>query len=135
MSTKHYTQPVDLNGHPVKYSTPKRYINLSNTPILVWGDKCVFVDYLFSNKDLSDDAFVQIYDAHSISEVIVGTTVPVWTIPVPSQGYATNPNPHPLSLDKGLVIAATLHEDGDITAPTTALKLAEVAIIKNMPSE
>jgi hypothetical protein len=62
------------------------------------------------------DAFVQLFDAASIVDVIVGTTVPDYVVPLAANGIRALAFSKPLSFPLGLVIASTTTSGGNTGA-------------------
>ncbi len=79
----------------------------------------VLTDYFIENPDDTDKAYLQLFDAESVGDVILGTTEPKWSIGLDA-GEKANLSGLALAFPLGLVIAATATVDGS-GAPATSM--------------
>lgn len=79
----------------------------------------VLTDYFIENPDDTDKAYLQLFDAESVGDVILSTTEPKWSIGLDA-GEKANLSGLALAFPLGLVIAATATVDGS-GAPATSM--------------
>ena len=106
------------------YSEKKIHNSLVATAVLSVGHRCALMAVRTINTTAAD-AYLQLFDAASASDVSVGTTVPDWVVqadandPSVGDGLPTDG----IIFDNGIVIASTTTATGN-TAATQHVRLA-----------
>jgi hypothetical protein len=98
-----------------------RNVALSNTDVAIKATAGRVYSWYFKNPDASATAWVHFYNA-TIANVVVGTTVPVWSVEVPAGIAKEIAFTIPMTFATAITLAATTSYDHTVsTAPTTAL--------------
>jgi hypothetical protein len=89
---------------------------ITNTPVLVTG-KLAHLVMMDAYHENAVTGYIQMFDAASDSDVILGTTTPDWVFPIPPSGghdrsYTPNDYYQGVRFSLGLVIAATTTRAG-----------------------
>lgn len=111
-----------LNASPHVVATETYHEDSFTTKQLVAAGKRNCYRFTFYNPT-NAIVFVKFYDAAATGDVTVGTTVPKFTVPVPSLGIANEHGDVPMhKFANGIVIAPTTEQaDSGTTAPSSGL--------------
>lgn len=100
--------------------------NLSNTPVDVntAGLETISLTYIDCFNTNSDPVYVQFFNVASPDDVVLGTTTPRFSWPIPAGGGHDLPKDKTQAVDfgRGCVIAATTTPSGS-TAPATGVNV------------
>jgi hypothetical protein len=92
--------------------------DVSATPVLVQTGRCAITGAMAVNTT-GQAAYVQLFNAAAVSEVVLGTTRPDWAFTVAGNGVASDSGfpGDGVVFDRGLVIASTTANGGATGAP------------------
>lgn len=109
---------VDVNAPTSGGYSIMRSIDLDETEEAVKASAGQVFGYYIYNANASNARFVKFYNA-TVATVVVGTTTPVLTIPIPPASAANVSFPHGIAFDTAITVAATTAvADADTGAPS-----------------
>lgn len=111
------SQPLQAQGQV--RSTPVRLSALSTSSIITINGAAASLDTLDCHNPNGSVSFVQLFNVASGTTVVLGTTVPAWSVELPANSSKFLSGMH-LWFNLGIKAAATTSATGNV-APTTAL--------------